>query len=107
MYGKALNILEFLLTEFEHDIKYAEFEYLDMDLLAYYIAEDMDEGELEESKPLPENVSREEYMWKWTIPQIKLASIDFTHVKYTDDKKKKSDIFDGSQPINDLGIPIL
>ena len=52
-------------------------------------------------------VSREEYMWEWTIPQIKLASIDFTHVKYTDDKKKKSDIFDGSQPINDLGIPIL
>ena len=46
-------------------------------------------------------------MWKWTIPQIKLASIDFTHVKYTDDNKKKSDIFDGSQPINDLGIPIL
>ena len=38
-----------------------EFEYLDMDLLAYYIAEDMDEEELEESKPLPENVSREEY----------------------------------------------
>ena len=25
-----LNILEFLLTEFEHDIKYAEFEYLDI-----------------------------------------------------------------------------
>ena len=30
LYGKALNILEFLLTEFEHDIKYAEFEYLDI-----------------------------------------------------------------------------
>ena len=32
-----------------------------MSLLAYYIAEDMDEEELKESKPLPENVSREEY----------------------------------------------
>ena len=30
LYGKALNVLEFLLTEFEHDIKYAEFEYLDI-----------------------------------------------------------------------------
>ena len=30
LYGQALNILEFLLTEFEHDIKYAEFEYLDI-----------------------------------------------------------------------------
>ena len=38
-----------------------EFEYLDMDLLAYYIADDMDEEELKDSKPLPENVSREEY----------------------------------------------
>lgn len=52
-------------------------------------------------------VTREEYMWKWTIPQISIASIDFTHVKYTDTDKGKAKVFDGSQPINDLGIPIL
>ena len=30
LYDKTLNLLEFLLTEFEHDIKYAEFEFLDI-----------------------------------------------------------------------------
>ncbi len=30
LYNKTLSVLEFLLTEFEHDIKYAEFEYLDI-----------------------------------------------------------------------------
>ena len=38
-----------------------EFEILDMELLGYYIDEDMDEEELKESKPLPEAVTREEY----------------------------------------------
>ena len=38
-----------------------EFEILDMELLGYYIDEDMDEEELKESKPLPEEVTREEY----------------------------------------------
>jgi hypothetical protein len=27
-------------------------------------------------------VSREEYMWVWTIPQITLACIDFTRIEY-------------------------
>jgi len=30
LYDKSLSVLEFLLTEFAHDIKYAEFEYLDI-----------------------------------------------------------------------------
>lgn len=30
LYDKALSVLEFLLNEFEHDIKYAEFEFLDI-----------------------------------------------------------------------------
>lgn len=30
LYDKALTTLEFLLNEFSHDIKYAEFEYLDI-----------------------------------------------------------------------------
>lgn len=29
-YNKSLDVLEFLLQEFAHDIKYAEFEYLDI-----------------------------------------------------------------------------
>ena len=39
-----------------------EFEYLDLDLLAFYINEkEMDEDEIKESKELPENVTRNEY----------------------------------------------
>lgn len=38
-----------------------EFEILDMDLIAYYIDEDMNEEELKEAKPLPKEVSRAEY----------------------------------------------
>ena len=39
-----------------------ELEYLDMDLIAYYInEEDMDEEEIKESKDLPENVTRQEF----------------------------------------------
>lgn len=30
LYDKALSVLEFLLNEFEHDIKYAKFEFLDL-----------------------------------------------------------------------------
>lgn len=40
-------------------------------------------------------VSREEYMWEWTIPQITLSSIDFTRVEYKKDKKKESKSGDG------------
>lgn len=59
-------------------------------------------------------VTREEYMWKWTIPQIKIASVDFTHVVYLSEKqrekKKKyqnSQRIDGATMLNDLGVPIL
>lgn len=38
-----------------------EFEVLNMDLLSYYMAEDMEEEEKKESKPLPKEVSRDEY----------------------------------------------
>lgn len=57
-------------------------------------------------------VTKDEYMWKWTIPQVKLSSFDFTHVETTraTDKKKKSDknatrINSGEDLIADLGIP--
>lgn len=57
-------------------------------------------------------VTREEYMWEWTIPQIRLASYDFTHVKYLSEKevKKKNTttktINSAEDLINDLGFPI-
>lgn len=38
-----------------------EVEILNMDLLSYYIADDMDDEELKQSKLLPKDVSREEY----------------------------------------------
>ena len=34
---------------------------MNMDLLSYYLADDMDEEELKQSKSLPKDVSREEY----------------------------------------------
>lgn len=59
-------------------------------------------------------VTREEYMWEWTIPQIRLASYDFTHVEYLSDnesKKKKKNantktINTAEELFNDLGVPI-
>ena len=38
-----------------------EVEILNMDLLSYYIADDMDDEELKQSKLLPKDVNREEY----------------------------------------------
>jgi hypothetical protein len=49
-------------------------------------------------------------MWEWTVPQIRLASSDSTHVKYLTDKeieRRKSKVIDGNNLTNDLGIPIL
>ena len=34
---------------------------MNMDLLSYYLVDDMDEEELKQSKLLPKDVSREEY----------------------------------------------
>ena len=58
-------------------------------------------------------VTRDEYMWKWTIPQILLASYDFTHVNYLSDKqmenrKKEKKTFDNPADfISALGLPQL
>ena len=43
-------------------------------------------------------VTREEYMWQWTIPQIRIASADFTHVRYLSEKQKKMNF--GSNNLN-------
>lgn len=56
--------------------------------------------------------SQEEYKWRMTVPQIRLASIDFTHIEYPSDSEKKNDklkdatVLDDAN-LNDLGIPIL
>ena len=39
-------------------------------------------------------VTREEYMWKWTVPQIKLASYDFSHIEYGKAKNYNEEEFD-------------
>lgn len=50
----------------------------------------------------------EDYMWKYTIPQIKLMLYDYTHVEYHSEKdepqKEEHKTIDGF--VNDLGIPI-
>lgn len=60
-------------------------------------------------------ITREEYMWQWTIPQISLAAYDFTHVRYISEKESKrhnkrpvsSRKYDNPKDfVNDLNIPI-
>lgn len=63
--------------------------------------------------------SQEEYKWRMTVPQVRLASMDFTHIEYLSDEEKKNqqnknlknatvlDSSDGSINLNDLGIPII
>ena len=59
--------------------------------------------------------SQEEYKWQMTVPQVRLASMDFTHIEYLSDKEKKNKaknatVINGAEDfknLNDLGIPIL
>lgn len=55
-------------------------------------------------------VSKEEYLWEWTVPQIKLSSFDYTHVIYFNEKDAKKRhakrIESGEDLLNDLGIPL-
>lgn len=56
--------------------------------------------------------SQEEYKWRMTVPQIRLASVDFTRIEYLSDSEKRNDklknatVLDDAN-LNDLGIPIL
>lgn len=57
-------------------------------------------------------VTKEQYMWEWTIPQIRLASYDFTHIVYLHNKDKKkakaaAQTFNTADDLlNDLGMPV-
>lgn len=64
------------------------------------------------------NVTRDEYMWEWTVPQILLASFDSTHLVYLKDRRRRGGRgrhgrvspqrkYDGPEAfVNDLGLPI-
>lgn len=55
-------------------------------------------------------VTREEYLWQWTIPQVRLASCDFTHVKYYSDeeaekRKTRKQAINTIEDLMRVGIP--
>lgn len=56
-------------------------------------------------------VSKEEYLWEWTIPQIRLANYDFTHILYlSEEQAKKINATIETSPdslISDLGAMVL
>ncbi len=57
------------------------------------------------------SVTKEQYMWEWTVPQIRLASADNTHVIYLTEKQaemRKAKKYNSSniEELSDLGIPI-
>lgn len=59
------------------------------------------------------SVSKDEYMWEWTVPQIQLAICDNTHIEYlTEDQAKRDKLrshavkVENTNALNDLGIPI-
>ena len=57
-----INLLKKLNIKIKNKIyTEQEVEILNMDLLSYYIADDMDDEELKQSKLLPKDVNREEY----------------------------------------------
>lgn len=54
-------------------------------------------------------VTRDEYLWEWTVPQIKIAKNDFTHINHLSEaeakerKAKKKGIKKSDLAISDLG----
>lgn len=60
-------------------------------------------------------VTRDEYLWEWSVPQIELAEVDSTHIEYLSEEQAKidkarmftEDMGSVSDLVNDLGIPIM
>ncbi len=60
--------------------------------------------------------SQEEYKWGMSVPQVRLAGMDFTRIEYLTEKERQ-DIGDNNaetvndgddlKNLNDLGIPII
>ena len=60
--------------------------------------------------------SQDEYKWGMTVPQVRLAGMDFKRVEYLPDKPQKPnhgndatviDSEENLKNLNDLGIPII
>jgi len=59
--------------------------------------------------------SQEEYKWGMSIPQVRIASMDFTHIEYLSDKAKNGSAggaitIEGEGDLSrfdSLGIPII
>lgn len=56
-------------------------------------------------------VTKDEYLWQWTVPQILLASADNSRVLYLSEeeaRERESMHYDGSNlsGLNDFGVPI-
>ena len=60
-------------------------------------------------------VTKDAYLWEWTVPQIQLSICDNTHIEYlTEDQAKREKIrknamrFTGGDMgmLTDLGIPV-
>lgn len=60
-------------------------------------------------------ITRDEYLWEWTVPQVELATIDNTHMEYLSEEQAKiergrvmaEDMNSEENLMNDLGISIL
>lgn len=59
------------------------------------------------------SVTKDQYMWDWTVPQILLAACDNTHIEYLSEEQAKIDKarrnairVDRASMLNDLGIPV-
>lgn len=60
-------------------------------------------------------VKKDEYLWDWTIPQIRLAICDNTHIEYLTEEQAKIEkmrrsatFITGAESVlvSDLGIPV-
>ncbi len=62
--------------------------------------------------------SQNEYKWEMTVPQVRLASMDFSHIEYlTENEKSKNKKslknakeINGAKDLallNDLGVPVI
>jgi hypothetical protein len=59
-------------------------------------------------------VTKEQFMWEWTVPQIKIASYDYTHVVYLSEKQAQKRKIESKTVVvrnpldlvNDFGVPI-
>lgn len=60
------------------------------------------------------SVSKEEYLWEWTVPQVELAAADNTHIEYLSEEQAKRErdlrtaviVDDPMDLVNDLGVPV-